>query len=179
MAEIPRSFAGMDGTLSTERLKLEGFRIEDASELHEIFSDPATHTIGSGPFSHIDETTAWIERRIAAHRDLGLCWYGVRLKSTGRLLGNCGLFVGRTGAAEPELGYMVRHDSQRRGYASEAASAVILECDRAQLRRLWATVRPANVASMRVLDRIGMKLDRTEHDDKGSLHFLSRTPDWL
>lgn len=167
----------MASTLTTERLTLEAFRVEDTFELHEIFSDPETYTIGRGPFSHVDETRAWIERRIATYRDLGYCWYGVRLTSTGRLLGNCGLFVGRTGVAEPEIGYMIRRDSQGQGYASEAAAAVMSECARVRLPRVWATVRPSNVTSIRVLSRIGMRLSYTDHDDKGSLHYFVWTPD--
>lgn len=166
----------MASTLTTERLTLGVFRLEDTPELHEIFSDPETYTIGRGPFGHIDETRAWIERRIATYRDLGYSWYGVRLTSTGRLLGNCGLFVGRTGVAEPEIGYMIRRDSQGQGFASEAAAAVMSECARILLARVWATVRPSNAASMRVLSRIGMRLSHTGHDDKGRLHYFFWTP---
>ncbi len=72
---------------------------------------------------------------------------------------------------------MIRRDSQGEGYASEASAAIMAECARVHLGRVWATVRPSNVASMRVLSRIDMTLNRTEHDDWGSLHFLSRTFD--
>ncbi|MEQ4208018.1 GNAT family N-acetyltransferase [Actinopolymorpha sp. B9G3] len=164
----------MRPSLSTKRLRLRAFRRDDAPALHEIFADPHTHTIGGGPFTRIEQTEAWIERRIATRTDLSLCWYGVRLKATGRLIGNCGIFVGRTGANEPEIGYMIRRDSQRLGYATEAAEAVLAECARARLGRVWATVRPGNLASVRVLQRIGMELDRREDDDKGALLFLSR-----
>lgn len=44
----------------------------------------------------------------------------------------------------------------------------------AGLRRIWATVRPSNTASLRVLDRIGMTLHRHGEDGKGALLYLSR-----
>jgi ribosomal-protein-alanine N-acetyltransferase len=166
----------MRASFTTSRLDLTAFQPNDAEELHEIFSDPHTHTIGSGPFRDIRETENWITRRQTCQHDVGLSWYGLRERSTGRLVGNCGIFVGRTGATEPEIGYEIRYDSQRRGYATEAATAVIAECARAGLPRIWATVRPANTASLQVLNRIGMTLNRSETDEKGPLHYLSRVP---
>jgi ribosomal-protein-alanine N-acetyltransferase len=91
-------------------------------------------------------------------------------------VGNCGVFAGRTGIIEPEIGYEIRFDSLRRGYATEAATAAIAECARVGLRRIWATVRPSNNASLHVLSRIGMTLDHREEDEKGTLLFLSRVP---
>jgi RimJ/RimL family protein N-acetyltransferase len=164
----------MSRSLHTARLDLTAVQPGDVGELHEIFSDPRTHTIGQGPFHAIDQTQQWIARRIGCYRDLGLCWYVVREKDSGELVGNCGIFVGRTGPIEPEIGYEIRHDRQGRGYASEAAAAVITECAHAGLGRIWATVRPANTASLRVLHRIGMTIDHLTHDDKGGLLFLSR-----
>lgn len=175
MVEKPTFVAGMEPSLMTERLRLHAFELGDAAELHEIFSDPATFTIGSGPFRHLDQTQAWIQRRMETCRELGLCWYGLRQISTGRLIGNCGIFIGRTGTTEPEIGYMIRRDCQGLGYASEAAAAVISEHGRVRPGRVWATVRPSNRDSRRVLEKIGMKLDHCEEDHKGPLLFLSRT----
>ncbi|MFB9407038.1 GNAT family N-acetyltransferase [Dactylosporangium matsuzakiense] len=165
---------GMRRTLTTARLDLTAFQPDDAEALHELFSDPHTHTIGDGPLRDIRETEHWITRRQACRRDLGLCWYALRERPTGRLVGNCGIFVGRTGPTEPEIGYEIRHDSQHRGYATEAATAVITECTRIGLPRVWATVRPANTASLRVLHHLGMSFARSETDEKGTLHYMSR-----
>jgi ribosomal-protein-alanine N-acetyltransferase len=88
----------------TSRLELRPFRLEDAAELHEIFSDPETHTIGEGPFASLAQTAAWISRRAETQREHGLLWYAARDGAGGRIVGNCGLFAGRTGSAEPEIG---------------------------------------------------------------------------
>ncbi|WP_084678595.1 GNAT family N-acetyltransferase [Actinopolymorpha alba] len=68
-----------------------------------------------------------------------------------------------------QIGYMIRRDSQGLGYAAEAAVAVMSECARAQLGRVKATVRPTNEASMRVLERIGMKFEPYGGRRPGSL----------
>ena len=49
------------------------------------------------------------------------------------------------------------------------------ECARVRLRRVWATVRPSNAASVRILERIRMKLHHKEEDARGTLLFLTRT----
>jgi RimJ/RimL family protein N-acetyltransferase len=82
----------------TGKLELRPFRPEDAAELHEIFSDPETHTIGQGPFTSLIQTAAWISRRAETERQHGLLWYAVRARDDDRILGNCGLFTGRTGS---------------------------------------------------------------------------------
>lgn len=150
----------MQRSLHTKRLSLDSFTLDDTIELHEIFSDPQTHTIGDGPFTSVSQTTSWIERRILARDADGLCWYGLRDQNTGRLIGNCGVFVGRTGVAEPELGYEIRRECQGKGYASEAALAAVAEAERVGIARVWATIRPTNVASLRVVERIGMVAQR-------------------
>lgn len=154
----------MSPSLRTRRLRLDAFTVGDAAELHELFSDPATHTIGSGPFTDFTQTQQWIANRLAAQREHGLCWYAVRCPESGLLIGNCGMLRGRTGFAEPEIGYEIRASHRGHGYAAEAAAVVLTECRAAGLGRVWATVRPHNVASRRIVTRLGMRLDHVDGD---------------
>jgi L-amino acid N-acyltransferase YncA len=57
-----------------------------------------------------------------------------------------------------------------RGLATEAATAVVDECRHAGLRRVWASIRPDNVASRRVVEQLGMHLAATDQDNSGPLH---------
>jgi RimJ/RimL family protein N-acetyltransferase len=158
----------------TGRLELRPFRPEDAAELHEIFSDPETHTIGDGPFTSLAQTTAWIGRRRETERKLGLLWYAIRDRTTGRMVGNCGLFAGRTGSEEPEIGYEIRRSDQGQGLASEAARAVIEDALAGGLGRVWAAIRPHNAASLRVAAKIGMTRRHVAEDSRGPLIYLAR-----
>jgi len=157
--------------LTTARLQLRAFSHVDAPELHELFSDPLTNTIGAGPFTSIVQTEQWIDNRLAAQREHSLCWYALRSRDTDELIGNCGMLKGRAGYAEPEIGYLIANSHQRRGLATEAADAVIQECRASNLARVWASIRPHNSASHRIAERLGMRLHRTEADDRGELHF--------
>lgn len=164
----------MTPLIMTGRLELRPFRPEDAAELHEIFSDPDTHTIGDGPFTSLAQTAAWISRRADTERQYGLLWYAVRDRVTGRLLGNCGLFAGRTGSAEPEIGYEIRRSFQGQGLASDAARAVLDDALASGIGRVWATIRPHNTASLHVAAKIGMTPRHTTPDSRGPLIYLAR-----
>jgi RimJ/RimL family protein N-acetyltransferase len=155
----------MRSAVTTARLRLTAFVLDDTSELHEMFSDPVTNTIGSGPFTSVAQTEQWIRHRLDAQAEHGLCWYALRDPGTNRLLGNCGMLRGRTGYDEPEIGYLIDHRSRGLGYATEAATAVLDECRSAGIGRVWATIRPHNAPSRRIADRLGMRMDRDERGD--------------
>lgn len=166
----------MRDAIEATRLELRCFQPSDAPELHEIFSDPMTHTIGAGAFTSLTETQTWIERRVRAFEDRGLAWYALRLRDSGVLVGNCGAFVGRTGSLEPELGYEVRLGYRGQGLASEAARAVLDECFASGFARVWATVRPHNRASLRIAARLGLVREFSRVDERGELLYLSSAP---
>ncbi|MET7935549.1 GNAT family N-acetyltransferase [Streptomyces sp. NPDC005322] len=159
--------------IETARLQLQCFQPGDTAELHEIFSDPRTNTIGTGPFVEVGQTADWIGRRVRAVQESGLVWYGLRLRDTGLLVGNCGVFAGRTGAVEPEVGYMIRSGHRGKGIAGEAAQAVLEECFSTGIRQVWATIRPGNAASLRVAARLGMVTQYIRKDERGELLYLS------
>jgi [ribosomal protein S5]-alanine N-acetyltransferase len=169
MSTKPR--AAMAPSLRTARLKLDAFTADDAVELHDLFADPETHTIGSGPFTAFEQTERWIANRVAAQRHHGLCWYALRCPDTGLLIGNCGMLEGRASTEEPEIGYLIRASYRGHGYATEAATAVLQQCRDADLRRVWASIRPHNTSSQHIVKRLGLHLDRTERDERGELLF--------
>ena len=162
-------FGVMSPSLRTERLALNAFTIDDAAELHELFADPRTHTIGSGPFTEFEQTMQWIANRTAVQRDHGWCWYALRRLDTGQLVGNCGLLKGRTIPEEPEIGYLIAEGHRGQGYATEAATAVLRHCRAAGLRRVWASIRPGNTVSRRIAEAVGMGLDHAEADERGEV----------
>lgn len=163
----------MRTSLTTTRLYLRPFVLDDAEELHALFSDPETNTIGSGPFTVLSQTHQWIQHRIAAQNDHHLCWYALHARDTGHLIGNCGMLRGRASYTEPEIGYMIHKKHQGQGLASEAATAVLKECRASGIRRVWASIRPHNTASRRIVERLGMHAERIEHDERGALIFYT------
>lgn len=165
----------MADELSAGDLKLRALLVSDATELHLIFSDPETHTIGSGPLGNVADTYRWLRRREERRKQHGVTWYGV-WNADGSLIGNAGLFIGRT-AVEPEIGFEIRAADQSKGYGTRVAAAVVEEGHRTGRPRIWATVRPSNSASLRALARAGFEEVRTECDERGSLIYLHHVRD--
>ncbi|MEH3077647.1 MAG: GNAT family N-acetyltransferase [Quadrisphaera sp.] len=163
----------MSTQLQTPRLSLSMIIEDDVEELHTIFSDPLTHTVGGGPFTSLRQTEDWVARRAQRYAEHGLAWYAVRETTTAELLGNAGLFMGRAGA-EPEIGYEVRSTWQGQGVATDAATEVVAEAVRRGWPRLWATVRPENLASRTVLHRLGFVEDGVRGSEEGPLLYLRR-----
>jgi RimJ/RimL family protein N-acetyltransferase len=68
--------------------------------------------------------------------------------------------LGLTGVRAADLGYGLRHESWGRGYATEAAAQLIgFGFLRLGLHRISAAVGPENIASQRVIERLGMQYE--------------------
>jgi RimJ/RimL family protein N-acetyltransferase len=82
----------------------------------------------------------------------------VVLRSSGELIGNCGIRKDFASAREADMGYELSPEHWGRGYATEAARAV-LRFGFAELgvHRVWSCCVPENTASAHVLEKIGMR----------------------
>ena len=110
--------------LKTERLLLRELDMGDFDALYAVLSD--SDIMRHYPYT-FDEARVrgWIERNMDRYRVFGFGLWAVCLRESGELIGDCGLTMQQiNGAIRPEIGYHIRRDMQRRGYAREAASAV-------------------------------------------------------
>ena len=74
------------------------------------------------------------------------------------VIGYCGLTIHGNGSPdEPELGYELLCAAHGCGYATEAGRAVVTWASEAGYRRLWAGVWDWNVASRRVMEKLGFR----------------------
>jgi RimJ/RimL family protein N-acetyltransferase len=105
------------------------------------------------------ETRKWLNRQYTRYQKDGFGYFAVTLKDSCKLIGQAGLMVNDiSGDAVVEIGYIFDDTAWGQGYAAEAARACIdLAFNRFGLDRLYATVRPENVASVRLAERLGMK----------------------
>ena len=110
--------------IETKRLILREMKEEDFSVLYKVLADPVI--MKHYPYV-FDETKVrnWILRNIERYRVLGFGLWALCLKETGEMIGDCGLTMQIIhGEIKPEIGYHIRRDMQRKGYAKEAAIAV-------------------------------------------------------
>lgn len=90
----------------------------------------------------------------------GLGFFCVSLKSTGEFIGQCGLFHLGFDVSSPhiELAYRLLPQHWGQGYATEAAIALIeWGFKMRQLSRVIGLAHPSNKASIRVMEKVGMK----------------------
>ncbi len=156
--------------LRSERLSLRLLGIADLDAVHALFAS-AAHTIGAGPVTEREATMRWLERRTILHGQNGLAWYGVWDRGEG-FVGTCGAFLGRCGQA-PEIGYEIAELRRGRGYAAEAVAVVTSGVHSTGHPCVWATIRPENGASARVVLANGYRLVRSEADGKGPLDYYA------
>ena len=110
--------------LETERLVLRELTDDDFDALYQILAD--SDIMQHYPYT-FDEARVkeWIRRNIERYRIFGFGLWAVCRKDTGEMIGDCGLTMQMIGGQiKPEIGYHIRADQQRKGYAREAAIAV-------------------------------------------------------
>ena len=171
--DVMADTAFADG-LETDRLILRRRR-EDEAALYRLLRTerdprvPSHRRIDAAGRPTEDDIAAGI-RAEAAEPGPGIL--GVHRKDTGHVIGYCGLVAHGNGTVdEPELVYELLRAAHGHGYATEAAGAVVDWAARSGYRRLWAGVRDWNVASRRVLAKLGfretdqVRLDATYGDN--------------
>jgi RimJ/RimL family protein N-acetyltransferase len=177
-------------TLETERLLLRPPQADDLDALAALGADPdVMRFIGPGTTHDWVVAQEWLERlleegRVGVPGPPGLPgWLVLIERASGAWAGLAALKIlaGQHAAAigiEPavELGYRLPRDFWGHGYASEAARALLrygfVELGIPQITAI-ADVR--NVASNRVLSKIGLALQQTYRLDGRQIHFYSLT----
>jgi len=168
MALDDSAISAMHETLQGARLSLRLLGPTDLDVVHALFSSSA-HTIGDGPVSDPAWTLAWLERRRRLHEETGLAWYGL-WDGEQNFVGTSGVFLGRCGD-EPELGYEIAMSQRGQGFAREAAEIVTHACHEAGHVRIWATIRPTNLASIRTVQAARYVFVRSETDGNLALDY--------
>jgi RimJ/RimL family protein N-acetyltransferase len=148
--------------LETPRLILRELVPEDCEALARILSDPETMRHYPAPLDR-KAVEQWIARNRSRYATDGHGLWGMVLKSHGQLIGDCGLIRQEVeGETLVEIGYHVRRDLWGRGLAPEAAAACRdYGFGRLKVGRLISLIRPENLPSRRVAEKIGLTLWKT------------------
>ncbi|MGH3495168.1 MAG: GNAT family N-acetyltransferase [Sciscionella sp.] len=164
--------------LVTERLTMRPWDDTDVDDYRALVGE-RDQRARSAERGDLAPTVENIRERIAAQRAVtertGLALLAVRRRVESDFIGYCGLIVGRASVDEPEIAYELLRWVHGRGYATEAARAVLDAAIETGRSRLWSTVRAWNAPSFRVLDKLGFRRDHVSTDDsRGELVWLTR-----
>ncbi|MBO0995864.1 GNAT family N-acetyltransferase [Bacillus sp. SD088] len=157
------NFAPMDIEIKTERLLLSMWEESDTSWYRELVSERGA---GMPPLDTARNNIIRLRDK-APENEISLLT--IRRQHEGDFIGYCGLIIGRSTLEEPEIAYELFQRVHGNGYATEAASAVLEAAIATGRRRLWATVRSWNIASFRVLEKLGFERHRSTWDDRGEI----------
>jgi RimJ/RimL family protein N-acetyltransferase len=146
-------------TLTTERLKLRPMDERDIGAHYALFSDPEVARYWSRePWTELAQAEESVQAIMAAHADGSEARFGIELLSTGELIGNVGLHHFFEQNRRCEIGYALASRHWGQGYASEALRAAIRHgFDALGLNRIEADIDPRNIASARVLEKLGFR----------------------
>ncbi len=148
--------------LSTSRLAIRAFTLDDDAFIVELLNDPdwLRHIGDRGVRTLADARRYLSDGPLAMQQREGFALWAVQRRGDGTLLGMCGL-LRREGLDDVDLGYAFLPVARGRGFAREAATAVLAHgFDDLGLHRIVAITNPDNAASARVLEAIGMRFER-------------------
>ena len=143
--------------LETRRLSLREMTWADGPALCGILQDPQVMYAYEHAFSD-EEVRQWLNRQLERYARYGFGLWAVVEKETGALIGQCGLTMQDWNGREvPEIGYHLRRDKWRQGFAIEAAAA----CREygfytLNFPELFSIIRDNNFPSQHVALRNGM-----------------------
>lgn len=142
--------------IHTARLRLREMEESDAPLMFELNRDPEVlRYTGDASFSNLAEALEIVRYVRAQYATQGMGRWAVELVSTGEVIGWCGLKKWPD-SGMVDLGYRLFRRFWGAGYATEAAMACVrYGFDTLGLPEITGRVVPANVASVRVLEKLG------------------------
>lgn len=147
----------------SQRLVLRAPHIEDIDALAHLANNAAIATmVARMPHPYTAKDAADFVRRTNIG-EIGKCVYAITKADNGEFLGCCALEPNPVDDSTLELGYWLGEPYWNKGYATEAAHALI---DMAFRTREWvgridARCRVTNIASRRVIQKSGFQFQGT------------------
>lgn len=162
--------------IETCRLQLRHFTPNDVDDLYRIYSQPDLFKYMSN-----DKPLLWEEAR-AVINSLTENWqqhqfgvWAVVYKKHQELIGHCGFkFLENT--QEIQIGYILLKSYWNIGLGTEAAKASLeYGFEIANLERIVAVAKPENIASRRVMEKVGMKYEKDAYYYNNEVVYYSIT----
>ena len=156
--------------LETNRLILRELIPDDYHALYAVLAD--SDIMEHYPYQ-FDEARVrnWITRNMERYENDGFGLWAVVLKETGEMIGDCGITLQNIhGQMLPEIGYHIRADHQRKGYASEAAAACIRYAfEHCNFPAVYSYMKYTNIPSQKTAVKNGMSFVEEYEDPDNTL----------
>ena len=176
--------------LETERLLIRPFTQDDKELIFNIMKDKEMFEYTPDePWQSIENAEGFINLVLwlyDSEHETFKHFFAVTEKESGKLIGVCGVGGIDYDRSENEVFYHIRKDYWGKGYATEAAEAMLeYSFEQLGLSKIIGAVHPDNNASNRVMDKIGLKrvgiisgLDEEHADFNGEYLYLMSIEDY-
>ena len=168
--------------LETARLFLREMTVADFDALYTVLAD--SDIMQHYPYTFDEKRVrGWIANNQQRYQTFGFGLWAVCLKATGEMIGDCGLsmqLIHQT--IRPEIGYHIRKDYQRQGYAAEAARAVRdWTFAHTPFNMIFSYMKGDNVASCKTAAAYGCRQVEEYLDDENEITkvFAITRQEWM
>lgn len=147
--------------LATERLILREADLQDAPFVLQLLNDPAfIQNVWDAGIRTVEAAEDYIRNKMHfSYQEYGHGGYLVELRSTGELIGTCGL-TRRKELDLADLGFSFLPTHCGHGYALEAAQGLATYArNTLRMEKILAVASPDNSSSIRLLEKLGMTLE--------------------
>ena len=147
--------------IETKRLIINKFDTNDISAWALIECDPKVRKFVNNKVLTYSEAKSYVLENMKSYKTNGYGRYAVRYKSNRKLIGMCGFLKDELGI---DFGYRYSRDTWGQGIGIEAAQAVIkYGLSEVALRSIFAAVLPENMASEKILIKLGFLFEEQTH----------------
>lgn len=160
--------------ITTQRLLLREFNPDDCQLVLAYHNTPRYLRFYPQEAESEEQVRAFVQRFVDQAQEKPRQKYqlAICLAESGQLIGNVGVRLGGLGPRQPEarqgdIGYEINPEFWGQGYATEAALAILrFGFENLRLHRIWARCLADNLASQRVLEKIGMRREGRLRQDE-------------
>jgi [ribosomal protein S5]-alanine N-acetyltransferase len=148
--------------IETDRLIISHFTLDDAAFIIKLVNSPGwLQYIGDRNVKTLDDARRYLENGpMKSYERRGFGLYRVAVKNTNTAIGMCGL-IKREGLADIDIGFALLPAYAGRGYAYEAAAAVLAYGkNQLGLQRIVAICMVDNAPSIRLLQKLGLRFEK-------------------
>lgn len=154
--------------LETERLFFDFYTTRDKPDFIKLFTDETVMKYVDKGVLTFEQAEAFWEKLFRELYAQNFKIWAVFAKTNSRFVGHAGIYPRRDEKKEGEIVYFLCRDAWRNGYATEIARAIIeFGFDELNLPEVYATVDDDHSASIRVLEKAGMRFGGYEYDEQG------------
>ena len=160
--------------MKTERLVLRFYTEKDKADLIALFTDAAVMKhVGEGVLTEA-QAEEWWQKLFEKLYPQDFNIWAVFAKENLQYVGHAGIYPRLKKKENWELVYFLCRDAWGKGYATEIARRIIeYSFEELNLQEVFATVDDDHFASIRVLEKSGMKFKRFEFEDGERFSFYS------